>query len=62
MDGPALDDFIFREIRVNELTTPAAENMAEVESGKSTLTCLGYTPKEVEGTSLLYEASKPPIR
>ena len=37
MDGPALDDIIFREIRVNELTTPAAENMAEVESGKSNL-------------------------
>ena len=52
-----MDEVIFTKIRVNEVTTPAPENVAEVESITSALTCMEYTPKEVEETSLLHEAS-----
>ena len=61
MDGPTLDGIIFTKISVNEVTTPAPENVAEVESVTSTLTCVECTPKEVEETSLLHEASNPSI-
>ena len=47
----------FTKIRVNEVNTAASENVAEVESVTSTLTCVEYTPKEVEETSLLHGAS-----
>ena len=53
VEGPALDNILYTNIGVNELTTPAAENVASVESVKSTLTCVEYTPEEVEETSLL---------
>ena len=62
VDGPTLDDIIFTKIRANKGTTAASENVAEAESATSTLTCVEYTPKEVEETSLLHEASQPSIR
>ena len=57
VDGPVLDEILFTKIRVNEVSTPAAENAAGVESVTSTLTCVEYMPEEVEETSLLHEAS-----
>ena len=55
VDGPALDEIIFTKIRVNEVTTPAAEKRGR--GNVYSITCVEYTPKEVEETSLLHEAS-----
>ena len=48
-----MDDILFTEIGVNEVSTPAAENEAGVEGATSTPACVEYTPEEVEETSLL---------
>ena len=50
VDGPALDEIIFTEIRVNEVTSPGSENLTRVASVTSTLTSVEYTLKEVEET------------
>ena len=57
VDGPALDEILFAKIRVNEVSSPTAENVARVEGVTSTLSCVEYTPEEIKETSLLPEAS-----
>ena len=57
MDESTLDEILFTKIRGNEVNKPETENVAGVESVTSTLTCVEYTPEEVEETSLLHEAS-----
>ena len=56
VDGPPLGEIIFTKIRVNEVTTPSSENVSGVESATSTLTCVEYTPKEIEENSLRHVA------
>ena len=50
VDGIELDGIIFTKIRVNEGSTPAAENVAGVESVASTPACVKYTSDDVEET------------
>ena len=47
VDGPALDEILFTKIRVNEVSTPAAENVAGVEGETSIPSGVEYTPEEV---------------
>ena len=56
-----MEEILFTKIRVNEVSTPAAENVAGVESVASVQACMEYTPEEVEETSLRLEASWPSI-
>ena len=47
MAEPALDDILFMDICVNEVSTPAAENVAGVEGETSIPSGVEYTPEEV---------------
>ena len=44
---PALDDILFMDICVNEVSTPAAENVAGVEGETSIPSGVEYTSEEV---------------
>ena len=51
-----LDDILFKEIGVNEVSTPGAESVTLMEGATSTPSCVECTPEEVEEISLLPRA------
>ena len=56
-----MNDVPFAEIGAKEVNTLAAENVAGMKGVTSTLTCVEYTPDEVEDTSLLLRVLYPTI-